>query len=324
MPVYRNVKNLSTAKNRNLGLAAAFALGTSLFLSTGARAASLLFDTTPNIGRAGGYSLLSTEVSVTDNVAGGSKITGDVGVGPHGQLNINNGGSVTGVGYLDNSSAPNASLAGGSSVPGGGTQLRNLAGAVADAESASSGLAANGTWNQTFNTGINTNSAALTITQTTTLTYVDIIGDLVTGNGHALTFQASSANDFFVVNVTGKVSILGGGVSVSGIDPSHLFISSRSTDATGAVVITNGAAANGIFLATLGGMSLGSGTLKGAVIGDGTSITVNNGFQLTGDPSPFVAPVPLPTAASSGLLALGGLGLVAGFRRFHRKSGAIA
>src|SRR5579864_4348298 len=78
--------------------------GFGVFCTSEVKAASLLLDpTTPNIGAASGLALLSTTVSVTDTVIGGAKITGNVGVGPHGSLTLNNGGSITGTVFLDNS-----------------------------------------------------------------------------------------------------------------------------------------------------------------------------------------------------------------------------
>ncbi len=295
------------------------ALAVSALFLTASSARADFLDPIPNVGQAGGYTVLGLTNTV-NNTGGTSTVTGDVGVGPGGELDMQGGSKVTGTVFVDQTG--NVVLGGGSTV--GGTVVQSMSQAVSDAIAASTAFAA-ATPNQTI-AAATVNAGGTSFSNPGGTEIVKITGNVDLEGSHTLTFTGA-ANDHYVVDVTGGLK-LGGSSKIllsGGITPSDLIFNIEENNASvNGVDIESGAHAVGTFLApftsaTVHGGSLLDPALTGAVIAGGNTINIQSTAYITGAPTP---PVPAPSSAVS----LIGMACVAaiGFQATRRRRGIYA
>jgi len=222
-----------------------------------------------DLGAASGYSVLG--LNNTNVFLSNVTVNGDVGVSPQGTLTLMAPSTVTGTIFVDVTASIGSSAG---TATGGINHTVNLASAVNDAISASlfaSSLSAT----QTVS-GI---SSALTLQGNGGITVLDVNGGISLNNQN-ITLNGS-ANDKFVLNISGNLSmggtasiVLGGGVTAGNVllnfDGTNQTINTHVGDVVNATILAP--TANGL-------------TLDGKfyqIIAGGPNITLMSGAQVGG------------------------------------------
>ena len=257
--------------------------------------------------------------------ASNSKTTFDtnLGLANGASTNFSGGGTLTGNLYLD----PGASLQSnfGSQFNVNGSILQqSLAQAVTDVQNAATtakGLTPDATYGAV-------GGAPLTLTSIGQLnslgghdTVVKIGSINITNPANNLTISGG-ANDFFVIDVLGSVTVSNGSITTTGgISASHILFNVEGTG--NSVSLTNGTSVlTGTYLAPFANqqITLAPGTVNGAIIG--YQIQTSSGPDVNGSPfSPPPTPVPAPASV---LLAVIGLGSCAVTRLVRRRAPVVA
>ena len=223
--------------------------------------------TSLNLGEAANYALFAGPNANTFSFSVPSNINGNVAIGASGQINWAYPSTITGNLY---EGAGAGATDGSVSVSGSTYSNYDLTQAVADAQSASSAAAAMLPTTSVFGGRINITSAAqsLTLKATGTQTVLDVSS--ITLNNGNLTLSGT-ANDVFIINVTGRQGITTTGTSsillTGGLTASDVLFNVEASGGT-AVSLQGSASAviNGTILALNTGVTLSDDTLNGAVI----------------------------------------------------------
>jgi hypothetical protein len=245
------------------------------------------------------------------------QVTGNVGIGSDGTLNLQGSSVISGIVYEDpiGTTVTSGGSSSSSHFPDG-IQSRDLSSALSDAMNASiefksltptstiaSSIALGGSTNQTFSAG-------------GTLNVIDIHGSVDLEGTSSFTFTGSSS-DYFILNIDQSIKLGGTSSFVlsGGLTPENVIVNVLGPAGQNGVDIESGAHGIGTFLdvngnATIHGGSVSAPALTGALISGG-DIELQSTPYINGAPSfsltPQVLPVPLPPVAWSGLLLLGGL-----------------
>ena len=301
---------------RSLTIVAATAAGVLTMGSLARSARSAVFhDVTLGEAGTGGLNLtvFQTGNTVMSASNSGTLFNGNVGLAAGGSTNFSGGGDVSGTFYVD----PGATAPANNPAQmhfNGGIVTQSLTQAVTDVDNANS-IAASLTPDQTF---ASLGGSLTTLTAIGALnnlgghnTVYDVTGNIgITNPSHNLTISGG-ANDFFIINVGGDISVSNGAILLTGgVTPGNVLFNMTGGDVT----LTNASSTlNGIFLAPLSGqaVNLTPGTVNGAIIG--FNIHTSSGPIVNGLPPGFGFGVPEP--ASLGVLGLGALALIARRRR---------
>lgn len=242
----------------------------------------------------------------------------NMGLASGASTNFSGNGTLAGTLYKDPGATVQGNISSQFNVNGGITS-QSLAQAVSDAQAAASAAMALSA-NQTYGS---VGGSALTISATGALnsqgghnTVVDMSSISITNPSNNLTFTGG-ANDYYIVNVTGTISVTNGSILASGVPISHILFNVEGTG--NSVSLSNGASVlDGTFLAPNANqkITLSPGTVNGGIIG--YQIQTSSGPTVNGQL--YSAPSAVPVPPSILLLAPGLFGLVALRKRLKNSS----
>jgi len=140
---------------------------------------------------------------------------------------------------------------------------------------------------------------------------IDITGD-INLNSKSLTLTGG-ANDFFVINVSGGLNLVGSGgiVAGSGIDAGHIIVNVIGTGSTVTSHVNNEIDATLL----LPDRAAVLHSLNGAIYGGCQQITLMSGATVNQVPFTPAPPIPTPTAVAAGAPVLFALALIGWIRR---------
>jgi hypothetical protein len=242
-------------------------ISAAAILLASVNANATLVDILGTLGQAANYTVFS--LTGTDQNLSNVTINGDSAVGPNGQVEVMAPSTINGTLYVD----PTATVSGPGNVTGG-TQIANLQQAVTDAINASNsfaGMAAT----QMFSSL----SAATTITGNGGNNIIDITGGINLNNANIT--LSGSANDRFILNITGSMSLTGTAsvVLTGGLTTSDVVLNFTGS---GTSINTHvGDVINGIVLAPQTSMTL-DGIFNGKLIGGGSILKLMSGATVNG------------------------------------------
>jgi choice-of-anchor A domain-containing protein len=239
-----------------------------------------------NLGTAAQFGVLGLQGTAITNQKG-ITITGNEGVSQNGSL-INQKASVV--------SGSVSEYAGGQySGPGqvsGGVVVNSSLIAQADSDALSASASASA---QTITQSFGNISSATTITGNGDVNVIDISGKIT-----ASVILSGSANDVFVVNVHGNLSLSGSSVLglAGAVTADHVlynFVGQNSS-----IMAGSGNVLNGTLLAPTGSFNLKGAAVDGEVIAGGLQVTLGSGTQV--NQITFVPPVAQASASISGVV----------------------
>ena len=276
--------------------------------------------TAVNLGQAGpgglDLGIFVTGPTTINASNSGTAFNTNMGLGPGASTNFSGGGTLTGTLYYDTTATLQSNLSSQFNVLGG-TVKTPLSTAVNDVKTAASNAAAlPASPSETF-ASIGGSPLAITDVNGTLNglggrnTVVDVTGNIdITNPANDLTISGG-ANDFYIINVGGSVTVTNGQIAaLGGIPASHILFNVEGTG--NSVNLSNGTSVlTGTYLAPNVNqkITISPGTVNGAIIG--YEIQTSSGPTVNGPP--FGGPLPLPSALW-GMPAL--LGLLA-IRRFQ-------
>lgn len=296
-----------TSRNRST-----FVFGTLLVLGivgvVGGAGASVFSDVTLGQAGPGGLNLA---VFVTGGTFQGTNpsttIHGNMGYAAGVTQSGTSDGAVTGTLYYQNSS----SLTGIGNFNKNGTFTQvSLAQALTDVQNAAT-TAASLTPDQTFG---NIGSSAVTITPSGIDTVVAINGNInITSASHDLTISGT-ASDFYIINVTGNITLTGGAIQATGgIPADHILFNLTGTNAQFTTQTPTSEVGTYLLPFSNDQITTHGNTINGALIGYNVSMT--SGTCVDG--CPFNPPSNVPEPLTLSLLVLGGLPLLRRQKKTH-------
>ncbi len=203
------------------------------------------------LGIAGGYSVLGLQNGNLQFSSGGTRVTGNIGLGANGQMVFSGGGVVTGTMFADTSDQGQIQLSGGSQITGGIT-YQSMSAITNAAVSAATTLGALPP-TQTF--GSITSSTTFTGDGGQNVIYIN--GQVNIGGGSTLTINGGT-NDTFIFNISQNFQMSGGSnIVLNGVSPNQVL---WLLPANGAQVQTTGNSnTSGIFLVPNGNIQISGG-----------------------------------------------------------------
>jgi hypothetical protein len=270
----------------------------ALLLSAPLVRSQTFLDPFPNLGQAGGYTVLDLSGNgITDTMGnnGATQITGDIGVAAGNNMVLKKI-TITGTIYQD--AGANIQTNSGNVSISGGIMSRDMSQASTDAVNAATTFAAMSA-NQSYTAAQVNNGISFTTSGTTTV--ININGNLSLTGSSALSFTGTSAN-YYIVNVTGTFSMAGAStITLSGgMTAQNLIFNIEASSGTGLVLNTS-SGASGTFLnvnsaSTIDKSGNNTAELTGAILGAGVSIggtgtsTVIAGAPIPSELSPPTTP----------------------------------
>jgi hypothetical protein len=318
-PAGSTVLRGSPALRARVALIVASVAGAALCLAPAAQATS----TPITIGTASNYGVL-TGIGETLNLAGGFKLTGNLGVAKGFNV-INNGtNSVSGTAYYDYT-APQGTYSGSGTLSDAATVNQSMSQPVADAAAATVNAAA-----LTATAGLTDQGASITSSATinalTNLSQNVLDVSAVSLTNATLTFNDNGFTGAkYIINVTGAFSLSNTTIKVTGgASASDILFNIEGTNQT--VSITGGTTLGTLLVPNSNITIGGGGTLAGDLIagvnnaGKGYTLTEqSSGYNITSFPYiPQTSKVPEPSSIA---LLGGGLAVVAVARRRRSRRG---